>query len=181
MGYHLLTKTRYWEETHTQVDLLSLEDLIKAAAEIKTTEKCSNPAILILECYIQIVASRFPHSFVKCFEQRLIIRALMISNGISPIWVTLNVSDFCSFLILILAEVQLENNGLVISTGEFGKITAIMNPVAVAQFFEAACTSIFKRLFAARSTQSSLLGPVSTYFGTMETNGCRMLYLYYLV
>lgn len=88
LGYHLLKKTRFWEETHAQVDSLSLEDLNKAAAEIKTTGKCTNPAILTLERYVQIVASRSPHSFAKCAEQNLFIRSLMISDGMSTVWIT---------------------------------------------------------------------------------------------
>ena len=39
---------------------------------------------------------------------------------------------------------------------------AIMNLVAVAQFFEATYINIFKRFFVARSTKSSLFEPVST-------------------
>ena len=97
LGYHLLTKTRYWEETHAQVDSLSLEDLNKAAAEIKTTGKCSNPAILTLERHVQIVASRLPHSFAKCIEQRLIIRSLIISDEMSILWIMLNPSDLQGF------------------------------------------------------------------------------------
>ncbi len=56
-----------------------------------------------------------------------------------------------------------------------------MNPVAVAQFFEATCTGIFKRLLAAGSTEGGLLGPVSIYYGTVETNGRGMLHLHCLV
>lgn len=37
LGYHLLTKTRFWEETHAKVDFLSLLDLKNAVAEIKIT------------------------------------------------------------------------------------------------------------------------------------------------
>lgn len=56
-----------------------------------------------------------------------------------------------------------------------------MNLVAIAQFFEATYTSIFKRLFAFRSTEGGLLEPVSTYFNIVETNGRRILHLHCLV
>lgn len=56
-----------------------------------------------------------------------------------------------------------------------------MNLVAVAQFFEAVCTGIFKHLLVAGSIKDGLLGPVSTYFGTVETNGRGMLHLHCLV
>lgn len=144
------------------MDLLSLEDLNKAAAEIKKTKKCSNPDILILERHVQIVATHSPNFFAKYFEQRLIIKALIISNRISLLWIMLNLLDFCSFLVLILTRVQLEDNGLAMSTEEFGKIIVIIKPVAITQFFEAICTNIFKHVFVVGSTKCGLLGPVST-------------------
>lgn len=65
------------------MNLLSLKDLHKAAIEIRTTGRYTNPAILTLERQVQIVASRSPHLFAKCAKQSLFIRALMISDGIS--------------------------------------------------------------------------------------------------
>lgn len=56
-----------------------------------------------------------------------------------------------------------------------------MNPVAVARFFETTCCGIFEHLMAAGSKDGGLLGPVSTYFGIVETNGQGMLHLYCLV
>lgn len=56
-----------------------------------------------------------------------------------------------------------------------------MNPMAIGLFFEATCTSIFKRFFATRSTESSLLRPVLTYFSIIETNSQGTLHSYYFV
>ena len=56
-----------------------------------------------------------------------------------------------------------------------------MNPVAVAQFFAATCRGIFEHLLAAGFEDGGLFGPVSTYFGTVETNGRGMLHLHCLV
>ncbi len=36
-------------------------------------------------------------------------------------------------------------------------------------------------LFGAGQTKGGLLGPISNYFGTVETNGCGMLHLHCLV
>ncbi len=181
LGYHLLTKTRFWEQTHAQVDSLSLEDLKKVATEIKTTGKCINPAILTFERQVQIVASHSPHSFVKCSEQNVFIRLLMISDRMSTIWITVNLSDLCSFLVLIFASVRLEDNGSSTSAEEFRRATTVMNSVAVAQFFKATCTGIFKCLLAAGFMRGGLIGPVSTYYRTVERNGQGMLHLYYHV
>ncbi len=120
---------------------------------------------------MQIVAFRSPHSFSKCVEQNLFIRSFIMSDGMSTIWITLNPLDLCSFVVLILAGVRLKDSGSSTSAEEFRWTTAVMNPLTVAQFFEATCTGIFKRLLAAGSTGRGQLGPVSTYYGTVETNG----------
>lgn len=59
--------------------------------------------------------------------------------------------------------------------------TATMNLVAVAQFFDVVCSSIFDKLLATGSKASNLFGPIFTYFGTAETNGQRMLHLHCLI
>lgn len=105
----------------------------------------------------------------------------MISDRMSTIWITLNPSNLWSFLILILAKVQLGDNSSNAFAEEFKQATAIINLMAIAQFFEAIYTSIFKRFLAARSIENRLFGPVLTYFRTVKTNSQRILYLYYLV
>ncbi len=89
----------------------------------------------------------------------------------STIWITLNLSDFCSFLVLILTSVQLEDSTLSTSAKEFRWATAVMNLMAVTQFYEAIYTGIFKHLLATGSIGERLLKPVSTYYETVETNG----------
>ncbi len=56
-----------------------------------------------------------------------------------------------------------------------------MNPVTVATFFHETCRGIFDYLLRAGSSDGGLFGPVSTYFGTVETNGRGMLHLHCLV
>lgn len=76
---------------------------------------------------------------------------------------------------------QFEDNKSAISTGKFRRFMAIMNLVAIAQFLEAICTSIFKRFFAVRYTKSGLLGPVSTYFGIVKINSWEILHSHFLM
>ena len=58
--------------------------------------------------------------------------------------------------------------------------TAIMNPVVVAQFFYITYIAIMDHLMASER-QNSLLGPISHYYGVVETNDRGMLYLYYML
>lgn len=105
----------------------------------------------------------------------------MVNYGMPVLWITLNPSDLRSFLVLVLAGMRFVDNDQNISADLFAQTTATMNLVAVAKFFEATCTGIFEHLLAAGSQEGGLLGPVSTYFGTVETNGCGMLHLHCLV
>ena len=60
-------------------------------------------------------------------------------------------------------------------------MTAIINTLAVAYFFETVCYGIFEHLLATGSKDKGLLDPISTYFGTVETNSLGMLHLHCLV
>ncbi len=60
-------------------------------------------------------------------------------------------------------------------------MTVTMNPIAMARFFETTCYGIFEYLLAAGFNDGRLLGPISTYFGIVETNSRGMLHLHYLV
>ncbi len=181
LGYFLLTKTRFWEQTHAEVDALTMAELNDAANEIQATGKCTNPAILKLERQVQIVAGQTPHSFARFAEQAVHIKALMINDGMPVLWITLNPSALQSFLVLVLAGVRYESSESNGTADAFVRATATMNPVAVARFFEAICTGIFEHLLAAGSNNGGLLGPVSTYFGKVETNGRGLLHLHCLV
>lgn len=74
-----------------------------------------------------------------------------------------------------------KNSGNNNTADTFARAIAIMNLIAVAQFFKTICRDIFEHLLAVSSKNGGLLGPVSTYFGTVETNGRGMLYLHCLV
>lgn len=57
----------------------------------------------------------------------------------------------------------------------------IINLVAIAQFFEAILTDIFKRFLATRFIKSRLFRLVLTYFETIKINGQGILYLQFFV
>ncbi len=95
------------------------------------------------------------------------------------IFITINPADLKCPLVIHLAGVELELSSKIQSA--FQCKTATMNPVAVAKFLHITCDAIFMSLFGAGQTERGLLGPISNYFGTVETNGREMLYLHCLV
>lgn len=130
---------------------------------------------------MQVVAKQAPNSFVKCAEQATYIKALIVNDGMPALWITLNPFDLKSTMVLKLAGVCLETDGVNKAISNIHATTVTMNPVAVAQFFAAICNGIFEHLLAANTTSGGLLGPVSTYFGTVKTNGQGMLHLHCLI
>ena len=177
----LLIKRKFWEETCTKVNAITLSQLEATAVEIRETGKCTDPDILTLERHVQIVASKTLHSFAKCANQATHIKALMLSDGRPVFWITINPSDLRRMLVLIFAGMRYQDNSINNSAEIFARTTAIINPIAVAHFFETTYYSIFEHLMAAGSKDRGLLGRVPIYFGIIETNGQGMLYLHCLV
>lgn len=71
---------------------------------------------------------------------------------------------------MILAKVQYKNDSLNASDEKVEPAMAIMNLVAVAQFFETTCTDIFIYFLTAWSTKSGLFGPVLIHFRIGKRN-----------
>lgn len=56
-----------------------------------------------------------------------------------------------------------------------------MNSIAVAKFIHIIYDTIFISLFGTSQIEGGLLGPISNYFGIVEINRHRILYLHYLI
>ncbi len=179
LGYNLLVKSQYWSQTQELIAGVTHNQLCKAVELVRITNTCKDPVVLALENLIQLVSAYVPHFFVKCHEYRLQIRALMITNGMPVLWITYNSSDLRRPIVLWLAGIRLPVSDNKASA--FKTVTATMNPVVIATFFNETCTAIFDHFLAAGSIESGLFGPLSTYFGIVETNRRGMLHLHCLV
>lgn len=84
-------------------------------------------------------------------------------------------------MVLVFAGVRYENSNLNNSTKQFAWIIATINLVIVVKFFEVTYINIFHQLLNNKSYKSGLLGPVSTNFRIVETNGWGILHLWCLV
>ncbi len=56
-----------------------------------------------------------------------------------------------------------------------------MNSIAAAKFFYNIFEGVFKTLCDSSKSEGGILGPISDYFGVVETNGRGMLPLHFLV
>ena len=70
--------------------VLTYDCLAAAAVEIKTTNKCIDKAILALERQVQTVAAPAPNSFACCYQFCLHLKALMVTDRMFALWITIN-------------------------------------------------------------------------------------------
>ena len=108
LRHSLLVKTKLWTETEELITNLTHNVLIAAAKEIKETNRCTNPAILAFEQQVQTVAAHAPHSYARCFQFRLRLKALMITDGMATLWITISPADLRNPLVICLAGVELD-------------------------------------------------------------------------
>ncbi len=93
LGYSLLLKSNQWMEIQSLIANISHNNLCEAADAIRSTNTCTHPGILALKRQVQLIAAHVPHLYVKCYQQRLQLRALMVTRGMPPFWTTFNPSD----------------------------------------------------------------------------------------
>ncbi len=105
----------------------------------------------------------------------------MLNNGMPVLWITINLSDLQSPLVLILVSMPYKFNSANIITETFARMTATINSIAVARFFESTCHDIFEQLLATGFKDEGFFGPISIYFGIVEINSRGMLHLHCLV
>ncbi len=179
LGCSLLVKSGMWEKTKELIREITHAQLITIATKRKDTNWCTNIAILALERYVQIVPAYVLHLYVWSFEFWLQLKAIMVTNGMLIFYIIINPADLQCLLIIYLTSIKLELSNKIQSI--FWCKTATMNPITIAKFFNIICDAIFIFLFDVGQTERGLLGPVSNYFGTIETKGYRMLPLYCLV
>ena len=81
-------------------------------------------------------------------------------------------------LVICLARVELDLGSDIVSL--FTCKTASMNPETMIKFLDIPYGTVLLSLFISKYCNSGLLGLISTYFGTVETNSYGKLHLYCL-
>lgn len=92
--------------------------------------------------------------FAKYYKYCFQLQALIITNKMLLLWITFNSSDLQYPIVFLLASVSL----LVSDRAALAFKTAItiMNPVAIAIFFDKTYKAIFDHFFAIRSNKNRL-------------------------
>lgn len=181
LGNSLLVKRGDYERVKNVISSLTYSQLLEAADSLRSTQKTPDPAIAILRRAVQMVGALVPNSSALKHEMRELIRALLVEFGPAGFWLTLNPSDLRDLLVLKLAGIPIPTERLRRSNSAFQRTIAVMNPAAIAKFFDSICKAIFNALVNPDGGEMGIFGHVSTYFGVVETNGHGMLHFHCLV
>ena len=147
-----------WETAQAAISTLTFD---RAAKLVQETGTHDDPTIRLLERHIQSITSQVPQSFTCMRAARVHMRAIFVSDGMPGYSLTVNPADLNSPIIVILAGVALSCDELRTEARKIRRVTAQMNPVAVAQFFHHICTGMFDALLAAGKGRSGIFGEVS--------------------
>lgn len=94
---------------------------------------------------------------------------------------TINPSDLQNPLLLILAGAQYCSDSFPKVTPAVCGTTAVSDQVVVARFFHFTFKGILDGLLGSKPDEPGILGNISNYFGVVESNGSRMLYVHTLI
>jgi hypothetical protein len=181
LGNALLVKRRNWRSAEDDIASLTIDQLEDAAKVVADGGIIDDPVIQRLQRNIVTIGMQVPESFSQKLKRRSEIKGLLVRDGMSAYWVTINPSDLRNPLVLLLAGVEFSGDAFPAANAAIRNATATSNPVAVAQFFHHTCKAIFDGLLGSNTGRIGILGQVSNHFAVVETNGRGMLHLHALV
>lgn len=177
----LMASRPYFRDTATDLENLTSKEIEAALTSVakKTFSSVENPRINILMRQIKMVGGNVMGSAYSRTILRTQIHALIFSQGLPSIFMTINPADIHSRVALYFAGVDLDLDKIlpetIPSTYERAQIIA-SHPVATARFFNVLISNILKCM-----VEKGVLGPIKAYFGTVENQGRGSLHLHILM
>jgi hypothetical protein len=177
----LMASRPYFRDTATDLQTLTSKEIEVALMSVakKTFSSMENPRINKLMRQIKMVGGNVMGSAYSRTTLRTRIHALIYSQGLPSIFMTINPADIHSRVALYFAGVDLDLDKIlpevIPSTYERAQIIAA-HPVATARFFNVLISSILKFMI-----EKGVLGPIKAYFGTVENQGRGSLHLHILL
>jgi hypothetical protein len=168
LGNSILVKRKDWETAQTAISSLTFDWLETAAKSVHETNSHNDPAIRLLERHIQSIAAQVPQSFALMRTARVHMRALFVGHGMPGVWLTINPADLTCPIVVTLAGITLSSDELSTEARMIRRLTAQMNPVAVAQFCHHLCVGVFDTLLAAGKDRMGILGEATNGYEIYE-------------
>jgi Helitron helicase-like domain at N-terminus len=169
---------------------ITTEKLEKAQAEEERGAKVSDPAVRLLRKHVHAGTGRVMGSDQARYQLRSQIWSTTIKKGPPSLWITINPSDIHDPIAQIFAGEKIDMDSFISTLGPNKEQRArniAGDPYAAAKFFHFMIRTILETLFQIKVTKyqvksgRGVLGRVSAYFGTVESQGRGTLHLHLLV
>lgn len=177
----LMASRPYFSETAAELRSVTSKDIETALLNVTQYKSpCeTNSRLTSLMRQIRTISGNVMGSARSRTLLRTQIHALIFSQGLPSIFITINPADIQSRIALYFAGVDLDLDQIIPdkipSTFERAQIIAT-NPVATGRYFNVLISSILNCLI-----EGGILGPIKAYFGTVESQGRGSLHLHILL
>ena len=172
------------------ISKITLAMLQQAQAEEEQGQPISNPSVCLLRKHIHASSGRVMGSDQSRYQLRSQIWSTSIIMGPPSLWITINPSDLHDPIAQIFAGENINLDNLLDTVGPDAEHRArniAADPYASAKFFHFLIHTILEKLFGVKVTNyqvksdMGILGRISAYFGTVESQGRGTLHLHLLV
>ena len=169
---------------------ITAEMLEAASLEEENGLPISNPTIRLLRNHIHATSSRVMGSNQSRVHLRSQIWSTTVYLGPAYLWITINPCDLHDPIAQIFAGENIDLDDFIATAGPNADTRAkniASDPYAAAKFFHFMIATILETLFQVKVTpnqvksQMGILGFVSAYFGTVESQNRGTLHLHLLI
>ena len=169
---------------------ITLERMAKAQDEEAQGRQISDPVIQLLRRHIYATGGRVMGSDHARYQLRSQIWGTTLMLNPPSIWITINPCDLHDPLAQVFAgeDVSMDNLLRTVAPSKEKRAQNIAHdPYAAAMFFHFIIHTILRTLFGVEVTiyqvksSQGVLGPIASYFGTVESQGRGSLHLHMLV
>ncbi|KAJ3538129.1 hypothetical protein NM688_g6564 [Phlebia brevispora] len=167
-----------------------VKDLKEAQEQEERHEQITNPIIRLLRKHVHAAAGRVTGSDQSRTALRSQIWSTVLMKGPPYIWLTINPSDVHDPLVQVFAGENIDLDGFLKTAGPDVHARArnvAKDPYAAAKFFHFIIKLVLEILFGVEVTDQQVkshegvLGYVSAYFGTVESQNRGTLHLHMLL
>lgn len=183
-------RRRNFERDARVMAQITMEQLERAQKEEEQGLPISDPAVRLLKSHVHATIGRVVGSDQSRFQLRSQIWSTSIYLGPAYLWITINPCDLHDPIAQIFAGENIDLDTFIATHGP-NKTQRAKNiasdPYAAAKFFHFLVNVIFETLFQIKVTshrvqsKMGILGYVSAYFGTVESQGRGTLHLHLLI
>ncbi|PPQ74787.1 hypothetical protein CVT24_003726 [Panaeolus cyanescens] len=184
-----MRRPQFEREAHL-IGTITAAKLRKAQEEEEKGLPISDPAVRLLQRSVYATASRVKGSNQERMQLRTQIWSTCIMKNPASLWITINPTDIHDPIAQIFAGESINLDNFVATMGPSSDKRAqniSRDPYASAKFFHFTIKAIMETLFGVKTTdyhvfnKPGIMGRVSAFFGTVESQGRGSLHFHLLL